>query len=87
LPRRGRAAAPGVLVHRATGCRDGAATLLYEVRGGGHRLPGHDGWPLMALLGPTTLDADASELMLGFARDPRAAPGLPGQAATRLARP
>src|SRR4028118_2369543 len=38
LPRRGRGSQPDVLVHAASGCAGGVATLLYEVRGGGHRL-------------------------------------------------
>jgi polyhydroxybutyrate depolymerase len=64
LPRRGGAYAPGVVLHEAGGC---VPTLLYEVRGGGHRLPGDD-WPLLAWLGPATFDLDPAALLLGFAR-------------------
>jgi polyhydroxybutyrate depolymerase len=76
LARRGHAGQPGVLVHAATGCAEGVSTLLYEVRGGGHRLPGGDAWPPLWLLGPATPDIEAEALLLDFALDPREAPGL-----------
>jgi polyhydroxybutyrate depolymerase len=76
LPRRGGEEAPSLWVHRAGGCRDGVATLLYEMRGGGHRLPGQDDWALLRLFGRASPDAEASALMIDFARDPGAAPGL-----------
>jgi polyhydroxybutyrate depolymerase len=76
LPRRGGMEEPDVLVHRATGCRGDVATLLYEIRGGGHRLPGRDDWPLLRLFGRATPDIEAGEIILDFARDWGAAPGL-----------
>ncbi|MGG5820129.1 alpha/beta hydrolase family esterase [Falsiroseomonas sp. HW251] len=84
LPRLGAAWEPDVLVQRATGCRAEVATLLYEIRGGGHRLPGRDDWPLLLLYGRATPDIEAGAMMLDFARDPRSAPGL---GALRDARP
>uniref|UniRef100_UPI001F29EA17 alpha/beta hydrolase family esterase n=1 Tax=Falsiroseomonas oryziterrae TaxID=2911368 RepID=UPI001F29EA17 len=77
LPRRGGADDPAVLLHQATGCRHDVATLLYEIRGGGHRLPGRDDWPLLRLFGRATPDIEAGELLLGFALDPATPPGLP----------
>jgi polyhydroxybutyrate depolymerase len=77
LPRRRGAGGPDVLVHAAAGCADGVSTLLYEVRGGGHRLPGREDWPPLLLLGRATLDIEAGALLLDYARDPRRAPGLP----------
>jgi polyhydroxybutyrate depolymerase len=74
LPRRGAPDAPFVILHRATGCAPGATTLLYEMRGVGHRLPGQGEWLLMRLFGPTTMDVEASALMLAFARNPGVAP-------------
>jgi polyhydroxybutyrate depolymerase len=68
LPRRG--AGPGVVRHAATGCAGGVATLLYEVRGGGHRLPGPDDWPPLWLLGPATPDLETGPLLIDFALDP-----------------
>lgn len=70
LPRRGGADAPYVLLHRASGCAPGATTLLFEMRGVGHRLPGQGDPVVMRLFGPTTLDLEASMMMLAFARDP-----------------
>jgi len=77
LPRRGAADEPAILLHRATGCWGGVATLLYEIRGGGHRLPGRDDWPLLRLFGRATPDLEVGELLLGFALDPATPPGLP----------
>jgi polyhydroxybutyrate depolymerase len=67
LPRRGRGSQPDVLVHEATGCAGGVRTLLYEVRGGGHRLSAGDDWTLLRLLGRATPDIDPGVLLLEFA--------------------
>jgi polyhydroxybutyrate depolymerase len=84
LPRGAGTEAPFVVLHRATGCAPGATTLLYEMRGVGHRLPGQGDWLLMRLFGPTTMDVEASALMLAFARDPGEAPAaLPAQRPAR----
>ena len=79
LPRRGRGSEPDVLVHAASGCAGGVPTLLYEVRGGGHRLSAGDDWTLLRLLGRATPDIDPGALLLEFVLDPRRVPGL-GQA-------
>jgi polyhydroxybutyrate depolymerase len=65
LPRRGAADAPDVVLHAATG---GTETRLYEVRGGGHRMPGGADLSPLRLLGRATPDVDADALMLGFAQ-------------------
>ncbi len=77
LPRRGAEDAPRLRLTRASGCRDGVATLLYAMEGAGHRLPGADEWAIMRIFGRTSPDAEASEMMLGFARDADAARGRP----------
>ena len=79
LPRRGRGTQPGATVHAARGCAGGVQTLLYEVRGGGHRLSAGDDWTLLRLLGRATPDIDPGALLLEFALDPGRVPGL-GQA-------
>jgi polyhydroxybutyrate depolymerase len=84
LPRRGRGAEPDVLVHAGVGCAGGVQTLLYEVRGGGHRLSAGDDWTLLRLLGRATPDIDPGALLLEFVLDPGRAPGL-GQAGRRPA--
>ncbi len=66
LPRRGRGSDPHILVHAASGCAGGVRTMLYEVRGGGHRLPGDRGWPVLWPLGEATPDIDARDLLLRF---------------------
>jgi polyhydroxybutyrate depolymerase len=66
LPRRGRGTQPDVLVHAATDCDGGVSTLLYEVRGGGHRLSTGDDWTLLRLLGRATPDIDPGPLLLDF---------------------
>ena len=82
LPRRGRGSEPDVLVHAAAGCAGGARTLLYEVRGGGHRLSAGDDWTLLRLLGRASPDIDPGALLLEFVLDPGGVPGL-GQGARR----
>jgi polyhydroxybutyrate depolymerase len=77
LPRRG--AGPDVVLHTATGCRDRARTVLYEVRGGGHRLPGDD-WPLFWMLGRATSDIQLGTLLLDFVTARRPTPGSIGSA-------
>jgi polyhydroxybutyrate depolymerase len=74
LPRQGEPDAPHVLLHEATGCAPGATTLLYEMRGAGHRLPGQGESWLMRVFGRTTMDVEASALMLAFARNPDRVP-------------
>lgn len=68
LPRRGPADSPALLLHRATGCTGAVPTLLFEVRGGGHRLPGGEELSLLRVLGRATPDAEASAMMLAFLR-------------------
>jgi polyhydroxybutyrate depolymerase len=68
LPRRGPADGPAVLLHSATGCAGGVPTLLYEVRGGGHRLPGGEELSVLRVLGRATQDLEASALLLDFVR-------------------
>jgi polyhydroxybutyrate depolymerase len=68
LPRRGPEGSPMVRLHRATGCAGGVPTLLYEVRGGGHRLPGGEELSLLRVLGRATQDLEASALLLDFLR-------------------
>ena len=68
LPRRGALDAPDVLLHRAEACRHGVATWLYEVRGGGHRLPGGEELSLLRILGRATPDLETSAMILAFAR-------------------
>ncbi|MDO9710769.1 hypothetical protein [Paracraurococcus lichenis] len=77
LPRRGSGTQPDVLVHAATGCAGGVSTVLYEVRGGGHRLLAGDDWTLLRLLGRASPDIDPGRLLRAFALDPRRIPGLP----------
>lgn len=76
LPRRGHGTQPDVLVHAATGCAGGVRTLLYEVRGGGHRLLAGDDWTLLRLLGRASPDIDPGTLLLEFALKPGRIPGL-----------
>lgn len=82
LPRRGRGSEPDVLVHAAIGCAGGVATLLHEVRGGGHRLSAGDDWTLLRLLGRASPDIDPGALLLEFVLQPRGVPG-PAQEARR----
>lgn len=72
LPRRGALDAPDVVLHRAQGCRHGVATWLYEVRGGGHRLPGGEELSLLRVLGRATPDVETSAMILAFARGVKA---------------
>jgi len=67
-PRRGPPDSPGVVLHSATGCAGGVPTLLYEVRGGGHRLPGGEELSVLRVMGRATMDLEASSLLLGFLR-------------------
>ena len=76
LPRRGYGTQPDVLVHAATGCAGRVRTLLYEVRGGGHRLVAGDDWTLLRLLGRASPDIDPGALLLEFALKPSLIPGL-----------
>ena len=76
LPRRGHGSQPDVLVHAAVGCAGGVKTLLYEVRGGGHRLSAGDDWTLLRLLGRATPDIDPGALLLEFILEPGRIPGL-----------
>ena len=76
LPRRGALSEPQMHLHAATGCAGGVSTLLYEVRGGGHILPGSDAWPSFWLLGRATPDIEAADLLLAFVLDPGRMPGL-----------
>jgi polyhydroxybutyrate depolymerase len=81
LPRRGHGTQPDVLVHAATGCAGGVSTLLYEVRGGGHRVSAGDDWTLLRLLGRASPDIDPGALLLEFVlesgRVPRLGPAGP----------
>jgi polyhydroxybutyrate depolymerase len=87
LPRRGHGSQPGVLVHAASGCAGGVSTVLYEVRGGGHRLSAGDDWTLLRLLGRATPDLDPGALLLEFVLDPGRVPGLGQEARRPLAGP
>lgn len=73
-PRRGALDQPDVLLHRAEACRHGVATWLYEVRGGGHRLPGGEELSLLRVLGRATPDLETSAMILAFARSAKAVP-------------
>ena len=82
LPWRGHGTQPDVLVHAATGCAGGVSTVLYEVRGGGHRVSAGDDWTLLRLLGRATPDIDPGALLLEFALEPGLRPAIeavPGQ--------
>lgn len=70
LPRHGDDGDPDVLVHVALGCAGRVGTVLYEVRGGGHRVSVGDDWTLLRLLGRATPDFDPGALLLDFALDP-----------------
>lgn len=63
--------ADGTRVTRSVygGCRDGAAVVLYTVRGGGHTWPG--GWKYLPefMIGRTSQDMDASEVIWAFFRE------------------
>jgi len=88
VPRRGHGSQPDAVVHAARGCAGGVRTLLYEVRGGGHRLTPGDDWTLLRLLGRATPDLDSGALLLEFVLDPGRVPGLgpglgPGQDTAR----
>ena len=85
LPRRGRGTQPEAAVHAARGCAGGVQTLLYEVRGGGHRLSAGDDWTLLRLLGRATPDIDPGALLLEFVLEPRRVPGLGREAHGALA--
>ena len=76
LPRQGVPSAPFVLAHAGTGCANGVRTLLYEVRGGGHRLPGQDGFSFRRIFGRATGDVAASELVTRFALRRSELPGV-----------
>ncbi len=76
LPRRGRGSRPDVLVHAAVGCAGGVRTLLYEVRGGGHRLTAGDDWTLLRLLGRASPDIEPGALLIEFALESGRVPGL-----------
>lgn len=55
-----------VVRHRWAGCGDGAALEFYAIEGGGHTWPGS---PIRTgLLGPTTTEISAAELMWEFFR-------------------
>jgi polyhydroxybutyrate depolymerase len=60
------AAADGMTVTRKTwgGGRDGAEVVLIEITGGGHTWPGRE--PLLEMLGPSTKDISANDLMWEF---------------------
>jgi polyhydroxybutyrate depolymerase len=75
LPRRGAGDSPGVWLHEAPGCRGGVPTRLLEIRGAGHRLPGGEDIALFGLIGRTTQDLEASELLVAFLREVEAAAG------------
>src|SRR4051794_19172809 len=66
-----------VLVHWT--CAAGQEVALYEVKGGGHSWPGSQfSAALSKVVGPTTMDIDASELIWEFfAAHQRAAPATP----------
>ncbi len=62
----------GMRVSRKTwsGGRDGSEVVLIEIKGGGHTWPGMK--PIVAMLGPSTMDISANDLMWEFfQRHPR----------------
>jgi polyhydroxybutyrate depolymerase len=64
LPHRGAPDDPWVRRHDGVACA--APTVLYEIVGGGHRLPGGEASLLMRALGRATPDADAPAMVLAF---------------------
>jgi polyhydroxybutyrate depolymerase len=64
--RRADGDAPFIRRHTGLGCPGGATTVLYEIVGGGHRLPGGEGGLLFRALGRASPDADAARLLLDF---------------------
>ena len=50
-----------LVVHRATGCRDGARVVLYEVDGGGHAWPGGLRYAREWLIGRVSRELDATD--------------------------
>jgi polyhydroxybutyrate depolymerase len=47
-----------------TGGRDGSEVVLIEIEGGGHTWPGMK--PIVEMLGPSTMDISANDLMWEF---------------------
>lgn len=64
LPRRGAPDDPWVRRHAGVACA--APTVLYEIVGAGHRLPGGEASLLSRALGPATQDAGAPAMVLEF---------------------
>jgi polyhydroxybutyrate depolymerase len=85
LPRRG--SGPDVLVHAASGCAGGVSTMLYEVRGGGHRLSAGDNWTLLRLLGRASPDMDPGAVLLRFVLEAGRRPGTGAGGTPPLAGP
>ena len=85
--RRGRGSGPDVLVHAASGCAGGVSTMLYEVRGGGHRLSAGDDWTLLRLLGRASPDMDPGAVLLRFVLEAGRRPGTGAGGTPPLAGP
>jgi len=65
LPHVGPGLDRSVVLHQPTGCPAAAPVRLFEMRGVGHRVPGHtDDWLMRLLLGPGTADVDAVAVVL-----------------------
>jgi len=86
LPRLGRTAEPSVLLHAASGCAGRVNTVLYEVRGGGHRVSVGDDWTPLRLLGRATPDIEPGALLLDFVLNARRIPGQGSPLLTRQGR-
>jgi len=59
--------APDVTRREYVRCADGAAVVLYTIRGGGHTWPGGESMPEW-FVGPTSGSIDASAQMWAFFR-------------------
>jgi polyhydroxybutyrate depolymerase len=60
------------------GGKDGSEVVLIEIEGGGHTWPGKE--PIVKMLGPSTMDISANDLMWEFfQKHPRQPPtsGMP----------
>lgn len=76
---------PPVRREQATACREGVATALYVIDGGGHRFPGHSNWSFHRITGLSTRNLDAAALLLEAAQ-PAPAPAIVAQGAGRATR-
>ena len=55
------------VIHRTFDCPDGAAVEFYIIEGGGHSWPGSEfSKSIDSIVGPTTFDIDATDLIWTF---------------------